>query len=451
MPLKNISPDPKDEYFADGLTEELISTVSKVRELSVISSTSTMQYRTKSKPVVEIGRELNAGTILEGSVRKAGDKVRITVQMIDARNDKHVWAESYDRELQDVFAIQSEIATKIAEELRIQLVDFDRRMLERHPTESTQAYTYFLQARELLRRGDEQSLRGALKLFQRAIELDPSFAKAYSDLADCQLALGNAGYESYQESIANAKVPLKRALELDPNLADAHATLSRVLMNEDDPDEEAEARKAIELNPSLPEPYEWLANIAEVREDTNEILRLIETCYRLDPTRPRYIANLGMAYFYLGREIEALELWRKTEGLEYSRNYLAIAEYYLQKGDFERAKQLHSVAERLDPNSDWVRWLRGYIEAKTGNRDAALLEIRKLEDAKGGAACLNAIGFVYYALGDLDAYFDYLGRALELHAVETAHVMYCPLFAEARTDPRYQALLEKAKKMLLTE
>ena len=448
MPFKNISPDPKDEYFADGMTEELISTVSKVRELSVISSTSTMQYKTKLKPVVEIGSELNAGTILEGSVRKAGDRVRITVQMIDAMRDKHLWAENYDRTLEDVFAIQSEIATRIAEELRIQLVDFDRRMLERHPTGSTQAYTCFLQGRQLLRKGEENSLRGALELFQKAVELDPSFAKAYSDLADCQLALGNAGYESYQESIAKAKVPLKKALDLDPNLAEAHATLSLVLMNEDDPGQEAEARRAIELNPSLPAPYEWLANIAMVREDADETFRLIETCYRLDPTRPRYIVNLGMAYFYLGRENEALEHWKKTEALALPRNYLVMAEYYLQKGDYERGKQLHSVAEQLDPNSHWARWMRGFIAAKTGNRDAALLEIRKLEESKGGATRLNDIGFVYFALGDLDTYFDYLRRALDLHAVDTAHVMYCPLFAQARTDPRYQAMLEKAKKML---
>lgn len=447
LPLANISPDPADGYFADGLTEELIGAISKIRELRVVSHTSVTQYKRRSKPVREIGRELHAGTVLEGSVRKVGNRVRVSVQMIEANEDEHLWAENYDRTLEDVFAIQSEIASRIAEELRIKLVDFDRHMLEKRPTGSTQAYICFLQGRELLRRGDERSLRGAVGLFQEATDLDPSFARAYSDLADCYLKLGNAGYESYQESITRAEVPVKRALELDPNLAEAHATLSLLLMNQDDVrGQEAEARRAIELNPSLPEPYEWLAGVEMVKEDVDEVVKLMETSYRLDPTRPRYIVNLGAAYFYVGRESEALEHWRKTAQLAPTGTYLVMTEYFAWKGNYEKAKQLCSEVEKLDPNSPWLTSMRGFIAARTGDRDAALREVRRLEESKGGAMLLNQIAYIYYALGDFDSYFKYLERALDLHAVETDHVMYCPLFAEARNDSRYRALLERAQR-----
>jgi adenylate cyclase len=448
LPLANISPDPADEYFADGLTEELIGTTSKIRELRVISHTSVMQYKGKSKPIPEIGRELNAGTVLEGSVRKMGKRIRVSIQMIEANNDEHLWAENYDMTLEDVFAIQSEIASKIAEELRIQLLDTDRRVLERRPTEDTQAYACFLQGRELRRRGGEGSLRGALELFQKAVELDPSFAKAYQCIADCYLWLGNSGYEPYQESIARAKVPLKRALDLDPSLAEAHSTLSLMLFNEDDAKgAESEARRAIELNPSLPEAYRQLADVEGLKGNADEVVRLVEACYRLDPVKSRYTADLGAAYFFTGREAEALEHWRKTAEFASAANYLVVAEYYVWKGDYRRARELHSTAEKLDPNNPWVMWVKGYIAAKTGDRETAKREIQAIEGSKAGAVGSSWVGFIYYALGDLDTYFDYQSRALDLHAIDYSHVMYCPLFAEGRADPRYKELVEKLRRM----
>jgi len=448
MPLVNMVSDPNEEYFADGMTEELISAVSKVRELSVISRTSAMHYKNQSKRATEIGKELKVGTLLEGSVRKAGNRVRIAVQLIDAESDKHLWAENYDRTLEDVFAIQSEIASRVAEELRIQLVDFERRMLERRPTGNTEAYTCFLEGRELFRKGDEKSLRGAVRLFEKAIELDPSFARAYSELAHCHLRLGNVGYEPYLESISKAKIPLKRALDCDPNLAEAHATLSTMLYNEDDVvGAEEEARRAIELNPSLPEGYNALSSVVAAKGEAGETVRLIETYYRLDPLRPQYIVDLGTACFYSGRESEALEHWNKTAELAPAGTYRVMAEYYLWKGDFEKAKQLHLTVQELDPNNFWVSWMSGFIAAQTGDRDTALLAIRKIEESKIGALGLNSIGVIYYALGDLDSYFNYISRALDLHALDVVPVMYCPLFAKGRADPRYQAMMEKAKKM----
>jgi len=442
-----MSPDPNDEYFADGMTEELISAISKIRGLSVISRTSSMHYKNQSKRVSEIGKELNVGTLLEGSVRKAQNRVRIAVQLIDTGSDQHLWAENYDRTLEDVFAIQSDIASRVAGELRVRLVDSEKRILERKATGNTEAYTYFLQGRELFRKGNEGSVREAIQLFEKAIELDSDFAIAHSGLAACYQWLGNVGYEPYQESIAKAKLPLRRALELDPNLAEAHAALSLMLFNEDDiVGAEVEARRAIELNPSLPEGYVALSNVVALKGERDEAVRLVETYYRLDPIRPEYATILGMAYFYSGREKEALEHWKKTAQLAPAGTYRYMAEYYLSKNDYEKGKELHLAAEKSDPLHPWATWMRGYIAAKTGDRDAALLAIRKIEEAKMGAIGLNYIGFIHYGLGDIDSFFDYMNQALDLHALSTVTLMYCPLFAEVRTDPRYEAMLDKLKR-----
>jgi adenylate cyclase len=448
LPFVNMSPDPHDEFFADGLTEELIDRLSQVRELEVIARTSIMSYKKKEKKAAEIGRELRVGALVEGSVRKAGIKVRITAQLINANTEAHLWSSRYDRDLEDIFAVQSDIASKVSEELRVQLVDSEKRKLQRRETESTEAYTNFLRGRELLREGSESSLRQAVGLFERAVELDPSFARAYSGLAACYQRLGNDGYDPWEESIAKAKVPLTKALDLDPDLAEAHAALSVMSFNEDDlPKAEAEARRAIELNPSLPEAYESLGNVMATKGAVDETVRLVETYYRLDPIRPSYVRDLGMAYFYSGRESEALQHWERTAQLAPAGTYRVMAEYYLSKGNYKKARELHSMVEKLQPTNPWVTWVRGFMAAQTGDRDAALQVIREIEESRAGALSLNDIGFIYYALGDLDSYFDYLNRALDHHALYITYPMYCPLFEKGRADPRYEALLERMRKM----
>ena len=196
LPFTNMSSNPEEGYFADGMTEELITSLSGVRQLTVIARTSVMGYKGTTKKVREIGRELEVGSVLEGSVRKAGNKVRITAQLIDAATEGHLWAQNYDRQLEDVFAIQSEIAEKVAGELRIRLVDSERSVIEKKATENTEAYTSFLRGRELLREGTLDSTQQAIGFYEKAIELDPRFARAYVGLAECRTFLSNVGKEA---------------------------------------------------------------------------------------------------------------------------------------------------------------------------------------------------------------------------------------------------------------
>jgi len=447
LPFANLSPDPNDEYFADGVTEELIDRLAQVKSLKVIARTSMMSYKGEKKKIGEIARELEVGTLVEGSVRKAGNRVRVTVQLINGANQEHLWSSHYDGNLGDIFAVQSEIAEKVAEELKVQLLDSEKKTLEKKPTENMEAYNYFIRGKELYREGSEVSGRQALRLFEKAVELDPSFARAHVGIAECHQLLVTAAYEPSDVSFPKVKASLKRALELDPDLPEAHASLAMMHYNEDDlAGAEAEARRALELNPSLPEPYEMLFEMAAVKGEPDEAVRLIETAYRLDPIRPMFIGSVGQVYAWTGREREALEHWKKTEQLAPSVTYRLMAEHYLSKGDVEKAREFHAKYEKLQPNSPWAVSMGGVISAQTGEREKAFLAIKKIEDAKMGPAGFNYIGLVYHALGDLDHYFDCMNRALEAHVIIAILVMYSPLLAKARADPRYQELLEGIRK-----
>jgi adenylate cyclase len=449
LPFANMSPDPNDQYFADGITEEIISIVSGVSGLSVISRTSVMGYKGTTKKLGEIGRELDVGSILEGSFRKAVNRIRITAQLIDVVGDRHLWAQNYDRTLDDIFAVQSEIAEKVAGELKIRLVESEKKTLEKKPTENIEAYTYFLQGRELLRKDIEASTREALTLFEKAIELDPKFAKAYVGVADCHLSLGESALDSYSVSVPSAKGSLERAINLDPDLPEAHASLSGLLFDQDDmPGAEAEARRALELNPSLPDAHRTMWELAALRGDRKEMVKQMETAYRLDPARPHFIWLLGAAYLYTGREQEALEHWKKTEHLAPAFTYRGMMEYHLAKGDLEKASEVYTKAEKLDPTRPWIIWMGGVIAAMKGDREKALLAIKKIEDAKMGPIAFNFIAYVYHALDDLDAYFANMNKALPTHGLVPLLLMHSPLLAKARTDPRYPELVAKIRKQL---
>ena len=327
-------------------------------------------------------------------------------------------------------------------------MDSEKRTLEKKPTENIEAYTYFLRGRELFREETEASLRQAISLFEKAIELDSRFARAYVGVAECHQWLAS-GYEPFDVSLSIVKSSLERAIDLDPNLPGAHASLSEMFFNEDDmPGMETEARRALDLNPSLPEPYSMLSELAALKGDPGEMVRQNEAAYRLDPIRPRFILNVGSAYLWTGREEEALEHWKKTEQLAPVSTYRGMIEYYLIKGDLEKAREFHAKAEKLEPTNPRVTWLGGVIAAMEGDREKALLAVKKIEDAKMGPISFNYIGYVYHALGDLDSYFEYMNKALEAHTLTPSRMMYSPLLAKARADPRYLELMEKIRRQL---
>ena len=447
LPFANLSPDPGDDYFADGMTEELIDRLAQVKSLKVIARTSVMSYKKQDKRASEIAKELKVGSLIEGSVRKAGKRMRITVQLISAGTDEHLWSSHYDRDLDDIFAVQTEIAENVVGELRTQLLESEIKSLKKRPTENIEAYSYFLRGRELLREASEASLREALRLLEEAVALDPSFARAHVATAECHQWLADGGYEPLDVSRARMKASLDRALELDPDLPEAHASLSVLLLyGDDDAGAEVEGRRALEFNPSLPDPYNLLYEVAAIRGETEEMVRLAEIGYVLDPLRPLFTLLLGQAYLWTGREEEGLSHLRRTEQHVPAPTFLLRAEYYLSKGDLRNAREFHAKYAKLRPTSPWVTWMEGIMDAAEGYKEKALGAIKKLEEANMGPVGLNYIAYVYHSLGDSDSYFGYLNKALDSHAIMATPFMYSPLFSTARTDPRYPELVEKLRR-----
>src|SRR5713101_2154876 len=261
LPLKNMSPDPNDEYFADGMTEELITALSGLRELTVIARTSDMQYKNSPKRVAEVGRELKTGTVIEGSVRKAANKVRITVQMIDATTEGHLWVQNSDRQMDDIFAIQSEIAEKVADALKVKLIDSTRHRLEKKPTENTEAYMLYLRGRYYWNERTREDIDKAIKYFEHAIRIDPQFAPSYSGLADCYSVIIDYLWMAPHRTSQLARDFSMKALELDNDLAEAHASLALTQMNYfwDFGSAERELKRAIELRPNYAPAHHWRA------------------------------------------------------------------------------------------------------------------------------------------------------------------------------------------------
>jgi adenylate cyclase len=445
LPFANMSPDPSDSYFADGITEEVISTLSGVNGLSVISRTSVMSYKGTNKKASEIGRELDVGTILEGSFRKAGNRIRVTAQLIDLRGDTHLWATNYDRELDDVFAIQSEIAVRIAESLKVRLIDKELRVLEKAPTVSTEAYAYYLKGIQMLTEGSDSSLRQALELFNTATKVDPSFARAYVAVGRCYAQFGVRSYLSFDESISGMKSAARRALELDPNLAEGHYLLSWVAWGEDDHGtDELEARRAIELNPNLSQAHSMLGMVKATDGYPNEGIRLLEVAHSLDPLNSETIRQLGRLYNYRGMKEKTLELCDKNLKIAPLTVSLILVNYYYLKGDYPSAERELEPLESLYPKDFEVICNRGYLSALEGNKAAVERVIAKLErDFPGGATLSRNIGYMMYYLGDSDAFFSAMDKAVEEHVLEPFSLRYSPLLEKARQDPRYSEIMRK--------
>ncbi len=445
LPFSNISLNPADEYFADGMTEELIDRLSQVRGLKVIARTSVMSYRGKEKKASEIGKELGVGTLVEGSVRKSGNKIRVTAQLIDASTEEHLWSSRYDKDLDDIFEVQGDIASRITESLPTSLFGERSSVSLEGGTTNVTAYSRFLQGRQLLNQGTGGSLRRALSLFEEAAAVDPSFARAHSSVADCYVRLGYASLLSYDDAVGGAKKAVQKALVIDENLAEAHVLLSEIAWIEDDHvKDEAEAKRAIELNSSLADAYAMLARIKAANGYPSQAIGLYEEAYKLDPLSQRIIGTLGSMYFNRGREKEAAEYWSRNFPFAPVEVLVSIANSRLSKGAYEKAEETIETLERDSPEDMRTVALRGYLAALRGDRTVAEKTIMRLEEKfKGGATVNTSIGCIRYFMGDIDAFFDAMFRDVENHTLNPNTLRYSPLFEKARQDPRYHQVMLK--------
>ncbi len=445
LPFANISPDPQDEYFADGMTEELISTLSKIGTLRVISRTSVMRYKHTDKSVDEISKELNVGSILEGSVRKAANDLRITVKLIDVQKDEHIWSQNYERRMENVFAVQSEIAERVAESLKVKLLDSDRQKLVRSPTGSAEAHTLYLKGRHHIGLLTKEGTDIALEYFKLALERDPGFALGYSGLAECLMQLEKPDYLGSEEYA-------KKALHIDPGLAEAHRTLADVLAYYSHQLEAAEAeyRKAIELNPNYARAHNsyavFLRHLGRVDESFSEFRKALE----LDPLSRRINVSFGWGLFWRGELDKAIGQFKKVIEIfpNFPAGYWGLGCTYLRRSMYDEAFATAETYFAMSNNTFGRLYLRAYVHASKGEPIETQKILNEMLEHSGEERFSPFLmGLVYLRLGERDAGFEWVNRACtenddNIWALIDVFNAFDEL-ADVRTDPRFLSLLEK--------
>jgi adenylate cyclase len=449
LPFSNISPDAKDEYFADGMTEELISTLSKISGLVVIARTSVMGYKGGQKKISEVAKELQVGSVLEGSVRKAGKRLRITVQLIDAQTSGHLWAESYDRELRDVFAIQSDISKTIAQTLKVQLLPKERTTIENMQIVNQEAYSLYLKGRFYWNQRNKESLMKAVENFEKAIQLDAEYALAYSGLADSYYIIGQYGFGNPLANFQKAKTLARKALELDENQPEVHATLAMVsaFFDYDWVKAEEEIKKAIELNPSYATAHQWYYNLLLCQERMREAYDEIKKALHLDPLS--LVINDNLAEYFSTRNEYDLAQRQIKNVLDIDPNYpnahWILMRIYLRTSRLEEASHEALAISRLSKDASDGKVALAFIHAASGRVTEAKDLVSGLEKMKTSGESISSLRLAGLSVlvGDVDNGFKWLERAYEERDGFIPYLRVNRTFDTVRSDPRYLSLLKK--------
>jgi TolB-like protein/class 3 adenylate cyclase len=447
LPLTNLSADPNDRYFADGMTEELISTVSRISELNVISRTSVMRYKDTTIPIGDIGRELSAGTVLGGSVRKAGNKVRITTQLIDAQNDRHLWAQSYDRDMTDIFAIQGDIAEKVAEALRVKLVSSEKVAVEKKATGDSEAYTLYLKGRYYWNERSFDGVRKAIRYFTSAIEKDPDFALGHSGLADCYLIQLDRGWKSAEDGIPIAKGHAEKAVELDGELAETHASYGLVLETMwEFARAEQEFKRAIELRPNYATTHHWYAILLGHPQKREEAYQEEKRALDLDPHSSVVMQGVGIALGALGRQSEAMAMYTKlAQGdPDFGSGHYWKAWAHMSTGQMDEAiSEMRKSVALAGGDVYAAKMGLACVLLRSGKREEALGLIKEVESDPSIAYRSPGItAMVRIDQGDLEGAFLLLRKALSEQDGFLLYFKEMPQYAEFRKDPRWAEIGE---------
>ncbi len=458
LPFLNISPDPKDEYFADGLTEELIARLSTISGLKVIARTSIMRYRGTAKSVGEIGKELRSGSVLEGSVRKAADRLRVTAQLIDAATEEHLWVQNYDRQLEDVFAIQTELAQNVSDALETQLLREEREHIGKKPTVDIGAYTFYLKGRYFWNERNKESLEKAIKYFEEAIRRDPKFALAYAGLADSYVVLVDHGHLPRSEGFPKAKEAARKALELDDTLAEAHTSLASILSWEWDwIRAEEEFAKALSSNPNYATAHHWYSIHLLGVGRLDEAIKELKIAEELDPLSPMIHTYAGIVY-PCAREYD-VALAELDKALDLDPNFVPAHanrwDVYLAKSMFKEAlAELEWVIPYYQPLTTAAKAEVGSAYARAGRIEEAKQLLRECEEASAHerAEDVNhaALALIHLKLGNKDQAFNWLEKAFKGHTITPFQVKLLPQFDEITSDPRFEELLKKTLRSLST-
>lgn len=450
LPLENLSGDPAQEYFADGMTDALITQLSQIRKLRVISRTSVMQYKRTQKPLSEIARDLNVDAVVEGSVVRANGRVRINAQLIDARNDRNLWTESYQNDLSDILALQSSVARAIAAEVQVQLTPEEGAGLSNIRPVKPEAYEAYLHGLHSLNERTPSDLQSAISSFEKAIELDPSYALAYAGLAEGYTLLTIYGEIPPPTAMPKAKSAAQHALAIDDSLAEAHAVLADVEWSYDWNASAADTafRHSLLLNPSYATAHQWYALYLSNVGSSEQAIVHINLAQKLDPFSLIIKVNVGWCYYIARRFDEAIKLLRKVEDSDpdFWAVHSSLGQTYLAKGDFGEAIQELEWARRLSPESTRNMALLADSYALAGrNAEARKLLNELIALSRRRYVSPAYMGIVCIGLGQRGQALDWLEKAYADHSDWMTLLETEPVFDRLRSEPRFQELLSKIR------
>ncbi len=447
LPFVNLSGDPENEYLCDGLSEELINGLTKIGELRVVAHSSAFTFKGRVVDVREIGRKLNVGSVLEGSVRKAGDRLRISAQLVDAGDGYHLWSEQFDRQSGDVFAIQDEISLAILKKLKVKTTSEETHGLVRVHAGNVEAYHCYLKGRSFWHRRNEGFLQKAMDCFQQAIKIDPAYVPPYVGLADCCNSLGIWGFASPREVFPRARELTQKALETDDALADAHASRAVVNMfyDWDWAGAKTELRRAIELNPGYALGHLWYGHLLSIVGRFDDAIDEVRVAQNLDPLSPTVNANVGYTLFLARHYGAAGEEIKNTLELD---PHCATAHFYLGgvygcQGRYAEAIEEHKKGLEISGGALlWAVGFMGCIYGRAGDRHNAE-KILRLFDEKQGYVPSSARAVTYAGMGEDERVYEWLDRAFAERDALMPWVNSLPVFDRLRSQSRFQDLVRR--------
>ena len=447
LPLKNLSGDPTQDYLADGLTEELIGRLAGIHDLRVISRTSVMQFKDTKQAVPEIAKTLGVDAIVEGSVIRDGSRIRVHAQLIRAATDEHFWSETYDREMQDVLALESDVAESVAQKIDITISPRERSRVVKARHVSPGAYEAYLKGRYYWNKRTADGLQKGTFYFQQAIEKDPTYSAAYSGLADCNSGLAWHGFMSPVEALPKAYAAALKAIELDPQSAEAHASLGLVLNHRWEWDRaEAEFRHALELWPQYANAHHWYGDNLSIRGRHAEAIGEARKALELDPLNLMIGTWVGLRFYFAGQYNEAIEQTRVTTDLDpnFAAAHLVLGESDMRDGLDRQGLSELETSVRLSGGSPIYTAQLGMANAIIGKKaDAHRIIVQLKRMSKERYVSPYGLAQIYAALDDRDQTFKWLEAACDDRSVWMSYLAVDPVFEHYRAEQRFQKLLHR--------
>ena len=449
LPLDNYSGDPNQDYFAEGMTDELTANLATISQLRVISRGSAMQFKGKDRPSTpDIAGKLNVDAIVEGSVSRAGDTVRITAQLIDARADKHLWAKTFERSSRDVLALQADLASAIAREVNVQLTSSEQSRLTAAPSVNPEAHDAYLKGRYFFNRPSDENLQKAIAQFEAAVRFSPTFAPAFSGLSDAYLWAGyNEGFLTASEARPKAKATAEKAVELDGNSAEAHTSLAvfKLFYEYDFAGCEREFRRALTLNPNYAFAHDQFGMALSFQGRYDEAIAEGKRAIELDPLSPQVLIDAAVPFMFQRNAAAAKELARRAAELDPMYFFPVMIDGWadLDVGKFREAIPALKKAKAME-SPPFVTAYLAFAYGAAGDRAAAMAELAELKKmSRNGSVLPFNLALVYLGLGDHARALDNLERALAADSQMMAWISRDAIFDPIRSEPRFAALLEK--------